>query len=521
MSGEALFALPTKVATRRALAALKREFRVDVEGGAGVRTYYDTFDRLLLGKKTVLSYGPDSDAFALRWEDLDGHLLRRLPARSAPAFADDLPPGPFRDALADAIGVRRLLPLARAKGESEWLRVLNRDRKTVVRVTAETWAPPGRRRSNVPAKPWLHVSSVRGYEKRFREVCRFLAESCGLVAATPDPDRGLLGVAAPWVETAPERGPVALEPELRADEAFQRLLRREVEAMKRNEKGTIEALDAEFLHDFRVAVRRTRAALAAAKGVFPAAKLARFKREFKWLGTVTGPRRDMDVHVALCPVYEEALPEASGEHLAPLRAHLKRRQTKAQKPLVRALGSVRYARLLEAWEAFLEAPPPEKTRLPRAAEPIREVANTLIARTHRRLLEDGLAIREHTPAEALHEVRLDGKKLRYLLEFFRSLYPEKALRTHIRAMKRLQDNLGDFNDLEVQQAALEHVAQEMVERGTAPHETLVALGRLVQSLSERQCRERERFAACFAEFSARENVERAVRLFGTGAEPRS
>jgi CHAD domain-containing protein len=520
VTAEVIYALPTKAAAGRVLGRLQRELRTKEEGRGGVRSYLDTFDRLLLARGTVLSHGPDAEPGALRWDWLDGSLLRRVAMRRPPAFAEDLPEGPFRDALADVIGVRRLLPLARVRDEGARLRVLNRDRKTVGRIGAEAWSPPGRRPPGRPPGLWLRVSAVKGYEKRFAEVRRLLEEGEGLEPAAPDPVRGLLGVTAPWVEGPPEKGPVPLEPVLRTDEAFRRLLLREIGVMRRNEEGTKAALDAEFLHDFRVAVRRTRAALAAAKGVFPAARLARFKREFKWLGTVTGPRRDMDVHVARCPTYEASLPEASGERLKPLRAHLERRQEAVQKPLVRALDSKRYQRLLADWEAFLESPPPERTSLPRAARPVGEVARRLIARTHRRLVEHGLAIREHTPAEALHEVRLDGKKLRYLLDFFRSLYPAKEIRTHVRALKRLQDNLGDFNDLEVQQGALEEAAQQLVARDEAPHETLVALGRLVQSLAERQQRERERFAACFAEFHAPENIERAVRLFGPQAEPK-
>ena len=64
-----------------------------------------------------------------------------------------------------------------------------------------------------------------------------------------------------------------------------------------NESGVRSALDTEFLHDFRVAVRRTRSLLGQIKHVFPADAVEHFSTEFSWLGRQTGAPRDMDVLV--------------------------------------------------------------------------------------------------------------------------------------------------------------------------------------------------------------------------------
>ena len=64
-----------------------------------------------------------------------------------------------------------------------------------------------------------------------------------------------------------------------------------------NLEGTIADLDSEFLHDFRVSVRRSRAVQRELKGVFAPAELARFRAEFRWLQQVTGDARDLDVYV--------------------------------------------------------------------------------------------------------------------------------------------------------------------------------------------------------------------------------
>lgn len=71
---------------------------------------------------------------------------------------------------------------------------------------------------------------------------------------------------------------IPLDPQLCADAAMRRILLALLEAMEVNETGTIANLDTEFLHGFRVAVRRTRSVLGQMKTVFPPATLIRFQR---------------------------------------------------------------------------------------------------------------------------------------------------------------------------------------------------------------------------------------------------
>ena len=72
-----------------------------------------------------------------------------------------------------------------------------------------------------------------------------------------------------------------------------------------------------------------------------------------------------------------------------------------------------------------------------------------------------MAITDETPSEALHELRKNCKKLRYLIEFYRSIYSEKDVKPAIKALKILLDNLGLFQDLEVQANKLREFAHQM------------------------------------------------------------
>jgi CHAD domain-containing protein len=128
----------------------------------------------------------------------------------------------------------------------------------------------------------------------------------------------------------------------------------------------------------------------------------------------------------------------------------------------------------------------------------------------------GGAIGPESPAEALHGLRIDCKKLRYLLEFFRSLYPSSEIDPLVKALKQLQDNLGDFNDLEVQQEKLRDFARQMVEEGEVAPATLLAMGELVAGLRRFQEEERLAFAEHFSRFSEH---RRAFRRLFAGGKP--
>ena len=65
---------------------------------------------------------------------------------------------------------------------------------------------------------------------------------------------------------------------------------------------------------------------------------------------------------------------------------------------------------------------------PHAGDPIGDVVADRIRKAQRRLLDHGRAITPATPAEHVHDLRKDAKKLRYLLECFGGLLPPTIAR---------------------------------------------------------------------------------------------
>jgi CHAD domain-containing protein len=167
-----------------------------------------------------------------------------------------------------------------------------------------------------------------------------------------------------------------------------------------------------------------------------------------------------------------------------------------------ALGSARYRGTVAKWKSFLEGPG-EEDGLPGARRPIGDVAAERVWKVYRKVMKEGGAIDEASPPEDLHELRKSCKKLRYLLEFFRSLYPPGGMERLIGSLKGLQETLGDYQDLQVQSEALEEIALRMEkEKGASPR-TYMAMGRLVEGLHGRSAKGRGRFEKCFTRFSSR------------------
>lgn len=314
---------------------------------------------------------------------------------------------------------------------------------------------------------------------------------------------------------------VLLEPGLPAGEAARVVLRVLLEALLANEEGAREGRDPELLHDFRVALRRARSALGQIREVFPAAAVERLRAELAWLGQVTGPLRDLDVYLLELREPAPPLPLEVRRDLAGLVAHLRAQRRRELKKLRSALGSRRYRGLIADWRALLEPAPVGEEVPPDAVRPVLEVARERIWRAFRRVIRRGRALDApgpHAPGppEAFHELRIACKKLRYLLEFFASLFPAEEVEALIQRLKRLQDNLGAFNDCEVQRHHLERSARELADKGRATVVGLLAMGRLLAGLAARQERERESFAESFAGFASKKNRRRCRRLFTDG-----
>ena len=138
---------------------------------------------------------------------------------------------------------------------------------------------------------------------------------------------------------------VELSATMPARMALAAVLLRLLDTLEANVAGTIRDIDTEFLHDLRVAVRRTRTALKLGADLLPDGLAAEYQPAFKWLGDLTTPTRDLDVHLLTFAAGAAELTSASPAELEPFHAYLAERRTAEQHQLARALRSARFTTL--------------------------------------------------------------------------------------------------------------------------------------------------------------------------------
>ncbi|HEY0344677.1 MAG TPA: CHAD domain-containing protein [Solirubrobacteraceae bacterium] len=497
--------LPEGLAAAAVADALAAELPIVTQRAHTIdRTFWDTFDGRLhdAGLALVAAGGRLVLADAATSAEQAAGELPRGPAR---LFAGGLPAGPLRDRLAPLIEMRALTPAARVRSRFLPLNVLDDVGKIVVRLRVEEpVAVFGARNAPLPSR--LHVTGVLGYDRQFERVGAQLERALGLVAPARPVADDAVAADGGRVGGTSSKLRVRLESGDRADAAAVAIARRLLDVIEVNLPGTLDDVDSEFLHDLRVAVRRSRALQRELAGVFPPEPLRVFRGGFRELQAITGPTRDLDVQLLEFDELAARLPDGGdgAVAVAPLRRLLEEHLRGARATMVRELRAARTRALLDNWSAILDglvdSDPGGRADAPR---PVADVAGERIAAVHRRMVRMGRKIDDGSPAEALHDLRKKGKELRYLLEFFASLYPPEVIKPMVSSLKGLQDVLGRFQDREVQADRLRSLGDEVAAlEGGAP--ALMAMGVLVQQLAADQAAARAEFEETFSAFSARE-----------------
>lgn len=235
---------------------------------------------------------------------------------------------------------------------------------------------------------------------------------------------------------------------LRSDEeAARRLALKGLAAARAAERRLDDRSDPEALHDFRVAIRRLRSLLRAYKPQLEAAVRKKDRSRLREIQRATGGGREAEVALEWLTKQQRSL---APEHLAGLNwlsaTLLARRRECAQ-----ALdGELReeFRSAAQRLEERLAIMRTEQNLL--AERPFVSFARTLANLTEAHatdLLVQLGQIARMDDSDALHEARIMGKRLRYLLEPLRA-YVQEA-QPVVKRTKRLQDLLGDLNDVHV------------------------------------------------------------------------
>ena len=499
------------------LDALGQAFGVATEPGApgsGARqhTWLDTFDWRLNRAGLILEYEHKNRGGRLLLSR-DNTPQAEQPVTSwhptRPRLAADLPAGPVRDQILKLASPRALLPMATATGKISVIRLLNADGKTVARLIVDHETVT-RADQAVPLPPRLAIAEVRGYPGQARRAARLLAETPGVSPARQSVFLDALQALGRHPDDYSNGVTTEITAGMPASVAVATLLLGLLDTLEQNVDGVLRDIDTEFLHDLRVASRRTRSAIKLLGDVLPDGLAARYAAEFKWLGDLTTPTRDLDVHLLGFGAMAAQLVAASPADLEPFRAFLARRRTREFRRLAAGLRSPRFRVLTDHWrKALLEV---RDAGRPRKGPNADELAVSQTGRMFRRVAAQGGAITADSAPDLLHDLRKRCKELRYVLEFFAPLHDPVTYRKVVGDLKQLQDCLGEFQDSEVQRHEIGALAAAMLAERAAPAATLLAMGEIAANLAHSQAEARADFAQRFTRFAGPAGQQRVLDL---------
>lgn len=487
--------------------------RFGVTGGTSEPTpfkYYDTFDwrfhkrglHLLhkSGRFSLLDFlvSPEIEEAGLKIQYKGG-------------FSWDYPPSGFRDALAEIMDPRALRPVVQGSSRITTLNLLNKDQKTVVRITIEE-AEVEKGKDKLQLTRRLTLRPVRGYDKELSLAQKilegkgmrpggdsFFEEATALLDVHPGDYSGKVSFKIPPGQCSRQvaKGMVASL----------------LQVARQNEAGILSDHDSEYLHDFRVSIRKVRSILSLVKEVFPEDLTQQLKNDFRGIGTATGPVRDLDVYLLSRDDYIDMVPEAQKQGIRLLFKDLEKRRKRECAKLNHYLESKAYRGLMEEKLQLFRSKGDHLPKSKNSGKPIAKLAEKTLQKRYAKIIGMGNLVTMETPDEDVHELRIECKKLRYLLEFFQSLLNKKAVSNFVKQLKLLQDNLGRFNDLCVQQEYMNKYLSSISPRRKDAPVIIPAVGTLIGVLYKEQTEEKAKVETNVLAFISHSNQELFSTIF--------
>ena len=476
----------------------------------GIIRYYDSFDWRLHLNRLILAW--------------DGTYLFLMPAdpgytevscryEQEPKLVQDLPAaGSLRDKLMSIIEFRALLPVIAIKKNARALKFLNQEDKTVCYGFYE--------RNSVSAagawkrlKPVFCLLPLKGYIKWIDYLVEWLQNSgCQQIKQDIYYQAVQKVRISPGSYTAKVTGP--LSGEISMQRAVQLLLQQLLTISGINEAGIKKDIDTEFLHDFRVAIRRIRSLLGNLQEFMTEAVYRRARKDFTLLIKLTNSRRDLDIFLHQQPVYLQALPPRYRRVIIPFFDDLKTRRAKEQKKILQYLTSPEYQKNKKYWNDSVQ-----KTcsvllrRTGYKSIKIREVAEQIIFNRYEKVVRFNRNLPAVLADEYLHRVRIECKKLRYVLEFFQSLFDVKPVKSLVKKLRELQDTLGEYNDLRLQQNRLKTYLYIQTRRGKTSSNLNKAINYLMNRIQQRKNELQLIFREQFADFCKPLRQQQLAEIF--------
>ena len=427
-------------------------------------------------------------------------------SNSRSRFWWEFPDSEAKETLKPLLKLRALYPVYEGILKIEQLNLQDEDDKILVFCQLVSIYEPDRPRQ--PKIRQIRISPVTGYTEEYNQAVQLLKELNGFKPSLPPIDSllGSLNISPRFYTVKPQ---LDLPADMPSRAAVSSIISTMIAKQRLTEQGIIKDVDTEFLHHYRVAIRMVRAAIAQLKEVFPQDDVSLLKKRFGDLARKTNYLRDIDVFILDKERYMNLLPESMRNDLLPMYDDFEKNRQAEAKKISQWIASRAYRKEIgELQSLFINGYSAAETQW--SEKPTIELAVNKIQKTYKKIYKAASKINNTTPDENIHKIRIDCKKLRYLLYFFGSEFSKKKLKIVSNHLKSLQDKLGIFNDLTVQGEFLKNYLYQLEHKPKNDIMLIAALGGLISSLYTMQIQQRDKCIEELAVFSNDDNRQ----LFG-------
>jgi CHAD domain-containing protein len=241
--------------------------------------------------------------------------------------------------------------------------------------------------------------------------------------------------------------------------------------------------------------------LSLVKGVYPGPETMEIKKLLGKLARETNRLRDLDVYLLSRSSYTELLPKPLQGALGEMFLEFESERAGQMRKVAVRLNSASHRHCAKQLEKFFATDTfHEPTE--HAETPIQQLVFERIYKRYRKIRRIALSLDADAGDEAVHVIRIECKKLRYLLEFFAEIIPPGSLETKEKQLRQLQNKLGAFNDCSVQQASLMEYWHKKRSDSGDQSALALSLGGLISILHDHHRTHREKVFGALEEFSS-------------------
>jgi CHAD domain-containing protein len=235
-----------------------------------------------------------------------------------------------------------------------------------------------------------------------------------------------------------------------------------IDDLNKSAQSIVEASSEEGIHLIRVTLRKIRAWVGLCQSQLNTEQIASIKTSVRWISDITGPARDADVQLAKSSSNDSKLPKFT-------KAKLRKQQIESYAFIIKELRTDKFTEFTSLLVSIAQKIDLDDTL---SSDDI----NARIVKLAKKSLKLGNGLHAGSSDEEFHTVRKRLKKLRYTLGFQMKINSDKKLIKTERALKQIQEYLGDFQDLSVLAKELDSRAHELMEAGEEDRQELFELG---------------------------------------------